>query len=1138
MKGRNFALALAVVIGAAFSPAGTVQEARADLPSFVVRVWEYRWGGIWRTEYRKREIARWYRHYSWLTDLRLWLKRRAEGVWITGQALNQFSCHSHCVLKSPNGRGTWRIWRWFVRTDIRRFRAHYRVFWVGVANGVVQEAAPPPGIVAPLNQRFMLTMDHLEIVAPMEPADPNPLTPFNEGVMIMDETGAMHFLGEPGFEVMPDTAGNPGGFTLATTALSTNDLPPAAQRIRDDPMPVPLGMAEIHPGVIVEWLVDENGNIVVPASGPANVSATGPGGPIPDFGIPTPGQPGVFTRTLNVPESCPIELVQLSLVSLNHTWVGDIVGTLTGPNGNTATMVFRNGQNGLASAGDSSNYGGNYNFRDPPPALNIWQAAAGGTSAFNIPSGTYFNSGAWQNPAHNPPNGPGPNNAFATSFNGSNAMGPWTLRLTDNAGSDIGNLGSWVLNVQCTQTPAPTNILDDRVLGGQKHQALAGQPTGIEGFELDLDEGNTPLQLHCWMLDANGEVVGAAPGQVVLGPPADMNGDGLADPDRPIGGPIPMNPTVRDENDVLFPGMAPVDFGVVEEDAPTAAELADLNARLQMQGIPPMAPPFQWCIRSVRARHIWGIDRRFVMDCWRHHWTWFLRQHITLTVGTHRIWLTKVALSFFNYSGHHFVAGLPPQWRMMTLVNLRFFRVCYRVYCPYPGVVRIKLEQVYSVLPLDPNNPNSDLMLLTTQSNENALFQEVPPLVLAGLQPDPLPVGPDGVFIETLDPVMATLDMGGGGTGVFDGNIAGLPTDGSMNELTLVGNRDFQQAAKNNQLQLYCWPLNANGTIKRTTFVVECDQGQGCQLPDEQGHGAGGTVAAASTPSAGFVVADNFRTTSDHPIRHACWWGSNYSFNPPQGPCTPAGPDNFTITYYNDAGGLPGAVRASFPVAATKSLTPRIVNPGGLNLPVFAYTADHPPVPTTAGECLWISVQNNIGGPCVWIWHTAPPGDGYSVANLNQPADYDFAFCLDVPIGGGSCGPVPRPGKADFDENAKSEFVLSAIGALRGPGGPPIQTLTFTEDPAPALPAFEDDLGNPMPNPTMTSYIVSVVPACCPGDANSSGVVNFADITSTLANFNNVGLPGVQNPGDANCDGVVNFADITIELANFNSICP
>lgn len=63
-------------------------------------------------------------------------------------------------------------------------------------------------------------------------------------------------------------------------------------------------------------------------------------------------------------------------------------------------------------------------------------------------------------------------------------------------------------------------------------------------------------------------------------------------------------------------------------------------------------------------------------------------------------------------------------------------------------------------------------------------------------------------------------------------------------------------------------------------------------------------------------------------------------------------------------------------------------------------------------------------------------------------------------------------------------------------------------------------------------------PPCCPGDADGSGVVNFADITSALVNFNNTpGFPP-QGPGDADCNGTVNFADITSVLVNFNNVCP
>lgn len=58
-------------------------------------------------------------------------------------------------------------------------------------------------------------------------------------------------------------------------------------------------------------------------------------------------------------------------------------------------------------------------------------------------------------------------------------------------------------------------------------------------------------------------------------------------------------------------------------------------------------------------------------------------------------------------------------------------------------------------------------------------------------------------------------------------------------------------------------------------------------------------------------------------------------------------------------------------------------------------------------------------------------------------------------------------------------------------------------------------------------------PPMCQGDANADLSVDFADITSVLANFNLAGPAG-----DANHDGVVNFSDITSVLSNFGLACP
>lgn len=57
----------------------------------------------------------------------------------------------------------------------------------------------------------------------------------------------------------------------------------------------------------------------------------------------------------------------------------------------------------------------------------------------------------------------------------------------------------------------------------------------------------------------------------------------------------------------------------------------------------------------------------------------------------------------------------------------------------------------------------------------------------------------------------------------------------------------------------------------------------------------------------------------------------------------------------------------------------------------------------------------------------------------------------------------------------------------------------------------------------------------CPGDANDDGIVNFADVTTVLAQFGATGPRGIQ--GDANLNGFVDFGDVTTVLANFGEVC-
>ncbi len=67
--------------------------------------------------------------------------------------------------------------------------------------------------------------------------------------------------------------------------------------------------------------------------------------------------------------------------------------------------------------------------------------------------------------------------------------------------------------------------------------------------------------------------------------------------------------------------------------------------------------------------------------------------------------------------------------------------------------------------------------------------------------------------------------------------------------------------------------------------------------------------------------------------------------------------------------------------------------------------------------------------------------------------------------------------------------------------------------------------------------VIDPAPASCPGDADSSGTVDFGDITSVLSNWLTDYSPG-SGPGDANADGGVDFSDVTTVLSEWLSACP
>jgi subtilisin-like proprotein convertase family protein len=160
------------------------------------------------------------------------------------------------------------------------------------------------------------------------------------------------------------------------------------------------------------------------------------------FAIPD-NVPAGASSTINVPDSFTVTDVDVTLNNLTHTWVGDLIVTVS-HGASSATLVSRIGSADGVGVGDNANFGGNYRF-DSQSSNSIWAVAlSSADNNFVIPSDTYDTSA--------PFNGAGTD--ALNVFNGQNSSGNWTLTISDNASLDTGSLGSWTLHL----VPEPTTL--------------------------------------------------------------------------------------------------------------------------------------------------------------------------------------------------------------------------------------------------------------------------------------------------------------------------------------------------------------------------------------------------------------------------------------------------------------------------------------------------------------------------------------------------------------------------------------------------------------------------------------------------------------------------------------------------------
>lgn len=166
-------------------------------------------------------------------------------------------------------------------------------------------------------------------------------------------------------------------------------------------------------------------------------------GPIPDApsGTCPVAAPGTLNVTFNVSGlAANVATVEVD-ATFTHTWSGDIIATLFAPNGANLPLVGRTGATTATGAGDSSNFGGRYAFKDTAAGTNIWTVATNGACGTDciITVGDYRTTGVGGLGQTNPP----PVTSLSTTFAGltpAQANGTWTLRFTDGCSLDTGTV--------------------------------------------------------------------------------------------------------------------------------------------------------------------------------------------------------------------------------------------------------------------------------------------------------------------------------------------------------------------------------------------------------------------------------------------------------------------------------------------------------------------------------------------------------------------------------------------------------------------------------------------------------------------------------------------------------------------------
>lgn len=206
------------------------------------------------------------------------------------------------------------------------------------------------------------------------------------------------------------------------------------------------------------------------------------------------------TDQLIVPDTRVISDLSVGL-QIPHTFQGDISATLTSPQGTTVEILSRPGRRSDDFGFSADNFGNvatdtDFVLRDE--ADFFYGLGSSGAPATNV-------TGAWRT-----------DRGLLAAFNGEDALGTWTLTVSDNAPGDSGTLVRWRLFVSSAndQVCAPSDPCESQVRGDLNCDGLLNN-FDINCFVIALSGGEEEWGPLC---NANGNC-----GYLCV---ADISGDG------------------------------------------------------------------------------------------------------------------------------------------------------------------------------------------------------------------------------------------------------------------------------------------------------------------------------------------------------------------------------------------------------------------------------------------------------------------------------------------------------------------------------------------------------------------------------------------------------------------------------------